>query len=173
MSAIVDRRYDTGIVGSLDGQRGAAVKGFRSGQNALAAGMERGELESVLIGLGTGIDQKQPIVLITAGAAQTFGQLLLKAVHHRIGIKAQLRELMLQRTDIMRVTMTYADNGMATVKIKVFLSGTVPDMASLPFGYLNIKKGVYGIKFHLLVFFYELAGRSRQCGARLFRKPPA
>ena len=69
--------------------------------------------------------------------------------------------------------MTYADNGMATVKIKVFLSGTVPDMASLPFGYLNIKKGVYGIKFHLLVFFYELAGRSRQCGARLFRKPPA
>ena len=42
-------------------------------EDALAARMERGQFQGILVGLGSAVDEKQLIVVITADAAQSFG----------------------------------------------------------------------------------------------------
>ena len=69
MSAVVDGRYDLRVVCHLHRQRCATVERLLCRQHARAAGLERGELQRVLVGLGTRVDEEQLIVVVAARLA--------------------------------------------------------------------------------------------------------
>ena len=144
MSVVVDGCHDARIVGSLHGERGPAVKGFASRQHTLAPRVERGELQGIFVGLGSGVDEKELIVGITAEAAQTFGELFLQTVDHGVGIEAQRLQLLLEFLHVVRMAVTDADDGMPAVEVEIFLSFVVPHMATLAFDDVDVEKRIYG-----------------------------
>ena len=79
--------------------------------------METGELERVLVGLGTTVDKKEAVVLVAAYLSEAFRQLLLQTVDDTVGIEAYLLHLAVDRLDIMRMTMTDADDSMTSVEV--------------------------------------------------------
>lgn len=69
--------YNLWIISHLDSQRGATVERLVDGKDALAAVLERGEFEGILISLCPGVNKKQLIVVVTADLAKAFGKLNL------------------------------------------------------------------------------------------------
>ena len=47
--------------------------------------------------------------------------------------------------------MTNADYGMTAIKVEVFLTLIVPDVATLAFYYINIEKRIYVVKCHIVI----------------------
>ena len=64
MAVGIDGSNNLGIGGSLNGQRGAAMEGLLGREHTSAAVVERGQFQCVLVGLGTGVDEEQLIVLV-------------------------------------------------------------------------------------------------------------
>ena len=128
--AVVDGRIDARIVGHLDGQRRAPVKGAGGGDDPRAAVVEGGELEGVLIGLRTRVDEEQGIVLISRGVAQTRCELDLQAVAHGVGIEAQARELTRDGFDVVGMAVTDAYHSVAAVEVEIFVVLSVPHLAA-------------------------------------------
>ena len=124
------------------------MEGFFSREHALSARVERGQLQSVLVGLGTTINKEEAIVLVAAGAAQAFGQLTLQTVHHRIGVEAQTCDLLADGLHITGMGMAYADDGMAAIEVQIFCSLPVPHTATLAAHDVNREEGIDVKKFH-------------------------
>ena len=72
--------------------------------------MERGKLQSVFVGLGTGIDEEELIVVITTGFSKALGELLLQTVDNGIGIESKRVQLLCEILDIMSMSMTDDDD---------------------------------------------------------------
>src|SRR5574344_1714017 len=139
----IDRGDDFGIVRDFHSQRRAPVKSFICRKYARTPRLERGQFQTVFIGLGTTIYQEQLIVIISAYRSQTFGKLSLKRIYHRIGIKSKTLNLLRHHLHIMRMTMPDADYGMTTIKIQIFLTFVVPNFAARTFYDTDIKQGIY------------------------------
>ena len=89
MAVRIDRRDDFRIVRHLHGQRRAPVERPFGRKHPAAPVMETGQLQSILVSLGSGINQKQLVILITAGLPQPSGQLHLQFVDDGVAIEAQ------------------------------------------------------------------------------------
>ena len=137
MTAVVDGRDNLGIVGHLNRQRRTTVERFLCREHTCATGMERSELQSVLVSLSAGVDEKQLIVVITARLAQPFCQLLLQSVDDGVAVEAELRQLGGKHRGIMRMTMTYRYDGRAAIKILGAV--VVPYVATGTLGDVNIE----------------------------------
>ena len=107
--------------------------------------MERGKLQSVFVGLGTGIDEEELIVVITTGFSKALGELLLQMVDNGIGIESKRVQLLGEFLDIMRMAMTDADDGMAAVKVKIFLAFAVPNVAAFALDDVDVEERIYGV----------------------------
>ena len=95
-------------------------------QHTTAPVVETGELERVLVGLGATVDKKEAVVLVAAYLSEAISQLLLQTVDDTVGIEAYLLHLVVGRLDIMRMTMTDADDSMTSVEVEILLSFIVP-----------------------------------------------
>ena len=127
----IDRGNNLGVGGGLYCQGSAAVEGPLKGEDTGAAIMEGGELESILIGLGTGVDEEKLIVFITAGLTQAVGKLLLQGIDDGVTIEAKLAKLCGHSLNIMGMAVAHAYHGMATVEVEVLTAIGVPHAASL------------------------------------------
>ena len=92
--------------------------------------MEAGQLERILISLGTAVDEKQLVVIVAADLAESLGQLLLQAVDDAVGVEAELRELFAYAFRIVRMAMADADDGMATIEVEILLAFVVPNVST-------------------------------------------
>ena len=127
----IDRGNNLGVGGGLYCQGSAAVESPLKGENTGAAVMEGGELEGILVSLGTGVDEEKLIVFITAGLTQAVGKLLLQGIDDGVAIEAKLANLRGYSLDIMGMAVAYAYHGMATVEVEVLTAIGVPHAASL------------------------------------------
>lgn len=113
----VDGRYYLRIVGRLDGQRRASVESLGSRQHARTSRLERRKLQCVLVSLGSAVDQEQLVVVIPASLAQPFGQPALQSIYHRVAVKAEGVQLFGHLLNVVGMAMTYANDGVAAVKV--------------------------------------------------------
>ena len=134
-----------GIVGGLNGQRGAAVKSLVKGHHALLACVERRQLHGILVGLGARVDEKQLVVVVAACSAQPCGELALQRVDHRVGVEHQLLCLPGERLDIVGVAVAHRYHGMAAVEVEILGALAVVHVAAAPFHNLYIKEWIYVI----------------------------
>ena len=99
----VDGGDNLRIVGHLYGETCAPVEGLLGREHARAAIGKRGQLQCVLVGLGTAVDEKQLVVVVARDAAQSLGQLHLQLVHHGVRVEPQLADLFCDLLDIVRM----------------------------------------------------------------------
>ena len=136
---LVDRCNDLRIIRHTHGSRRTAMEGMTQGQHPLFAIVERCQLQGILVGLCTGVDQKERILVIATRLAQFVGQGLLQTVDDRVGVEAQLAHLLRDRLHIGRMAMTYGNHGMTTIQVQVLVSLLVPHMTTLSFDNLDIE----------------------------------
>ena len=93
--------------------------------------VERCQLEAILVGFSSAIDEKKLVVVVSANVAQSLSETYLEGIDDRIAIESQLFKLVSHLFDIMRVRMADANHGMSTVEVEVFVAFIIPDMAPL------------------------------------------
>ena len=71
MTIVIDRGDDLRVVGHLYREGCSAVESLLDGEHTGSAIGEGCQLEGVLVGLGTRVDEEELIILITADLAQT------------------------------------------------------------------------------------------------------
>ena len=138
----VDGRDNLGIVRGLHRQRRAPMEGFLKGEHPGAPVVEAGQFQGVLVGLGAGVDEKQTVVLVSAGLAQTFGQLGLQGVDHGVAVKAQPAGLPGNGLHIPRMAMTDADDGVPAVQVEILPTLVVPHATALSAHDVDIEQGI-------------------------------
>src|SRR6185437_14186384 len=111
------------------------MEGFAEGDDLFPAGVEGGELEGVLICLGSGIAEEQLVIGAAADLSQFVGELLLQRDADGIAVKTYFAELIGDALYIMRVCMTDRNDGMAAIEIEVLLAVLVPDVRTFGFDY--------------------------------------
>ena len=148
MSVGIDGGIVFGDVGHLDGERGAAVEGLAGSEHAGASGLERCQLERVLIGFGARVDKEEAVVVIPAGFAETLGELLLQSVDDRVAVEPQPVELGCHHLHVVWVAVADADDGMATIEVEILLSLVVPDMTATAFDDVHVREGIYIKQIH-------------------------
>ena len=105
--------------------------------------LERRQLQGVLVGLGTTVDEKQLVVLVAADASQSLGHLLLQFVDDGVGVEPNLLQLLRHLIYIMGVRVPDADDGMTAIEIQILLSLVVPNLAAIALHNVDIKKWIY------------------------------
>jgi len=143
MTIVIDRCDNLWIVGYLYGEGCSAVESLLQGENTGSAIVEGSQLQGILVSLGTGIDEEELIILITACLAQTLGEFYLQLVDDGVGVEAQVVELLGKHLHVVRMTVTDADNGMTAIEVEVFLAFVVPYVTALTFYYIDIEKWIY------------------------------
>ena len=101
----VERGDDRGVVRQRHGARGAPVETPAESDDAVLAGMERGQLGGVLVRLRAAVVQEQRVVFITGGLADAARELLLERVAHAVGIESDLVQLRLERLHVVRMAV--------------------------------------------------------------------
>ena len=91
------------------------------------AGVERGQFQRVLIGLGSRVAEEQGIFRIARQFPDLLRKLLLERFADTVRIKAQLAKLLSDSLDIPRMAMPHGDDGMAPIKFKVLSPLVVPN----------------------------------------------
>jgi hypothetical protein len=104
--------------------------------------VERRYLEGIFIGLGSAVAEEKRIVVIAAELAELCGELLLKRVLHSVRIETERCRLLLHLLHIMRMTMTYGYDGVAAVKVGIYLPVFIPKRCSRSFYRLDVPKRV-------------------------------
>ena len=84
MAVVIDRSNDGRIVSSLYCQRSTSVESLAEGHYFGTSVIEGSQLQRILIGFGSAVDQKQGIVFVTGDFSQSFRYLLLQLIDHRV-----------------------------------------------------------------------------------------
>ena len=67
---VVDGRHNLAVVGSLHSKRSTAMECLAECHHAATPGVECSELQSILISLGTRVDEKELIIVVARNAAE-------------------------------------------------------------------------------------------------------
>jgi hypothetical protein len=105
--------------------------------------MERGQFQCIFVCFCTTIDEEKAIILVSASLAQASGELFLQGVLYGIAVEAQCVQLLGHSFCIMRMAMTYADDSVAAIEVKIFLSFGVPNGASFATSNGYVHEGIY------------------------------
>ena len=119
------------------------MEGFLTTQHTGVAGLERGQLQCILIRLGTGVDEEQLIVVVTTDLTQALSQFHLKLIDDGVGIESNLMKLFGYLLNIMWMRMSDADHGMATIEVKIFLTILVPYLTALALYDIHVEERIY------------------------------
>ena len=144
MVVVVQRSHNLRVVGHLDSQRRTAMERLLARQDACGLRiLERCQLQRILVGLGTAVNQEQLVVLITANLTQTLGQLLLQLVNHRVAVESYLLQLLRHLLDVVRMRVAYADHGMTAIEVQIFLSLVIPNLTALALHDVHVEEWIY------------------------------
>ena len=144
----VEGSHDFGVVGGRHRARGTAVKRAFKCHHAGFAGVEGGQLQRILVGLGPRVAQKQRVIVVARHLAQLVRQLRLNRNLHRVGVEADVLQLLGEALHVVRVAVADGNNGVAAVEIQVFLALVVPQLrAERPHG-RDVDEGVNVEKLH-------------------------
>ena len=144
----IDGGDDLGVGGGFDGKGGAAVEGFFGTEYARAPVIERGEFEGIFVGFGTAVDHKELVVVVAADATKALGELHLKGIFHAVAVETEALKLVGHALHIVGMAVADADDGMAAVEVKIFLTVGVPDVATLAALDGDIEEGIYVVEVH-------------------------
>ena len=140
---MIYRCYDFGVIGYVYSSRRTAMKRVRKRNDFFLPCMERCQFQRIFIGLGTGIDQEETVIVISRRTAELIGQFDLQGIDYRIGIKRKLIELFRQLFHIIRMGMTYRNYGMTAVKVEILVSFIVIHMTTFSPDDIDIEKRIY------------------------------
>ena len=104
---------------------------------------KRCQLQGILVGFRTAVNEEKLIIIISAKFSHAFCKLLLQGVDYRVAVKAQRIELLRQHFDIMRMAVADADDSMSAIEVQIFLSLLIPHLASLSLDNVHIEEGIH------------------------------
>jgi hypothetical protein len=104
--------------------------------------MKGGQLKSILVGLGSGVDKEKGVVVISRCTPQPVGQLLLQTVVNGVGIESQFLYLSGDGRHVIRMRVSDRDDGMSAIEVDILVPGRVPYAASFSTDYFYVEKGV-------------------------------
>ena len=105
------------------------MRALAEGHHPVPSGVERGQLEGILIGFRPGVVEEETVVGISRCLPQAVGKFLLQRIAYAVGIEADTLQLRAQRLDIVGMAVAHRNHGVATVEVQIFLSPVVPDLA--------------------------------------------
>ena len=158
MAIGIDGRDNLGIVRGLHGERRAPVEGFLCREHAGAPVGERGEFQRILVGLRTGVDEEELVVVVAGEASEPFRQFHLQRVDHRVGVEAESVQLVVHLFYIVGMGVADGNHRVAAIEVEVFLSFVVPHATALSFDDVHIEQGIDIKEFHFLfpfLYIYE------------------
>ena len=129
---------DLGIVSCGYGSGCASVECAVKGEDLAASGVERGEFHRVFVSLGSGVAEKEGIVIVAGDASQSVGEFLLEGVLHGVRVEAQTAYLVGDGRHIERMGVAHGDHGVASVEVKIFRAVGCIDMAAESFDRLDV-----------------------------------
>ena len=148
----VERRHDFRIVRHRHRARRAPVEALAEGHHTVAAGVERCQLDGVLVGLGARVDKEQRIVVEPGHLPYLARQFHLHRVSDAVGIEADSAQLLGDCRHVFRMAVSDRNDGMAAVEVKIFLTVFVPDLAPQSLDRSDVEKGIYVEEIHSVVF---------------------
>ena len=138
----VEGRYYRGVVSEGHRTGSTAVEAPVESNHPVLARVEGSQLHRVLVGFGSAVVKEKEVIFIARHFPQFVGKLLLEGIHHAVGIESYLVHLVGQRLDIGRMRMTYGDDSVATVEVKVPGTFVIPDPAAGCRGGDDVEKGI-------------------------------
>lgn len=112
-------------------------------QDASTAIVKGCQLQGILIGFGTGIYEKQLVILVPGHLAKSERKGALQGILYRIAVETQAGDLRGDSLDIMGMCMAYADDSMAAIEIEIFRTLFIPDVTTLATVYGDIEQWIY------------------------------
>ena len=143
MVVIVDGGDDLWVVRHLDGQTRPSVECFLAREHTGVARLERSQFQGVLVGLGTGVDEKQLVVVVATYLSQSLSQFHLQFVNHGVRIEPDVLQLLRHLFNIVRVRVSDADHGMAAIQVEVFLTLVIPNLTALALHNVHVEERIY------------------------------
>jgi hypothetical protein len=114
------------------------VEGAVKGEDLAASGVERGEFHGVFVCLGSGVAEKEGIVIVAGDASQSVGEFLLEGVLHGVRIEAQTAYLVGNGRHIEWMGVAHGDHGVASVEVEIFRAVGCIDMAAESFDRFDV-----------------------------------
>ena len=145
----IERGYYRRIVGHRHRAGSPAVEAPPEGHHAVAPGVERSELEGVLVGLGPAVVQEEAVVGLSAESPETPCELLLQRIAYAVGIEAYAGSLLPEGFKVFRVAVAYGDDGVAAVEIEILGPFRIPHTAAPRTLGHDIEKRIDIKKFHI------------------------
>ena len=139
----VEGSTDLGVVRYADGTAGASMESSAKGEDLGSARMEGSQFEGVLVGFGPAVAEEKMILGIAADLSQFLGQGVLEAILDRVGIEAQLGNLLGDGLYIMRMAVANTDDGVSAIKVQVLLTLSVPQFGATTAYGLNVPPFIY------------------------------
>jgi hypothetical protein len=129
------------------------VKSLFKGNYTLFAVLERRELKSVLICLGTRVYKKEVVILVTAYSAQFGSNTLLQRIDDGIGVETKRCNLTAYHIDITGMGMANGDNGMPAIEVEILVALVVPHLAALTLDDIDIEERIYIVQIHCKLLY--------------------
>ena len=126
LMVIVDRCEIFLVIRDLHSKRSTAMERVLHSEHPTAPVVKAGELQCILVSLSSTVDQEKTIVFIATDLSKTLSQLLLQGVDDTVGVESDLLHLIVDSLDIMRMTVTNADDCMTAIEVQILLSFIVP-----------------------------------------------
>ena len=129
----VEWGVDFGVVGHGHGSACSSVEAVSERDDFGSSGVERGELERVLVGFGAAVADEEMVVRESAELSDFAGDGGLQRVDDAIGVEGDVVELLGYGLNVARVAVSYGDYGVSAVEVEVLCALVVPYGAAFGF----------------------------------------
>ena len=116
--------------------------------------MERSEFKSIFVGFSTAVDKEYVVVRIAAGDAKSMREFDLNGVVDRVAVEVEPFKLFGNHLDEMRMSVSNGNDSVSAIKVNVFVTLVIVDVASVALDNVHVKKGENVKWFHYVMVLY-------------------
>lgn len=130
------------------------MEGVAHADDLASSVMERSEFKSIFVGFSTAVDEEYVVVRIATGDAKSMCELDLNGVVDRVAVEVKPSKLFGNQLDEMRMSVANGNDSVSAIKVNVFVTLVIVDVASVALDNVHVKKGENVKWFHYVMVLY-------------------
>ena len=130
------------------------MEGVAHADDLASSVMERSEFKSIFVGFSTAVDEEYVVVRIAAGDAKSMREFDLNGVVDRVAVEVEPSKLFGNQLDEMRMSVANGNDSVSAIKVNVFVTLVIVDVASVALDNVHVKKGENVKWFHYVMVLY-------------------